>query len=271
MNILITGASGFLGKNVAKILKEKNYNTTIIGRKKRKIKNYIHCNLNNLKKFELILRRLKPDVVINLAAEVSFKKKTKNLYKINSLCPHLIAKYCKENNSHFIHASSIVVNGVRSIYNKKTSLNPINEYGKSKLKAERLIIKSNCKFTILRFGGIYGRNGPNHLGINKFIKSAIKGKRLIFKGNKMSLRNYVFVKDAAKFILKCLRQKKYGIFYVGGEIISFNSMLKKINNILGKSKNIIFVKNNNKQDNQIIKTNNFVNFTSFEKSLKTIK
>lgn len=48
-------------------------------------------------------------------------------------------------------------------------------------------------------------------------------------------------------------------------------MLKKINNILGKSKNIIFVKNNNKQDNQIIKTNNFVNFTSFEKSLKIIK
>ena len=87
----------------------------------------------------------------------------------------------------------------------------------------------------------------------------------------MSLRNYVFVKDAAKFILKCLRQKKYGSFYVGGEIISFNSMLKKINNILGKSKNIIFVKNNNKQDNQIIKTNNFVNFTSFEKSLKIIK
>lgn len=92
MNILITGASGFLGKNVAKILKEKNYNTTIIGRKKRKIKNYIHCNLNNLKKFELILRRLKPDVVINLAAEVSFKKKNQKFVQ-NQL--FMSTSYCK--------------------------------------------------------------------------------------------------------------------------------------------------------------------------------
>ena len=271
MNILITGASGFLGTEVTKILKENNYKTTIIGRKKNRIRNYIHCNLNNLNKFKLILRKLKPDIVINLAAEVNFKKKTKNMYKINSLCPHLIAKYCKENNSHFIHASGTIVNGVKSIYNKKTSFNPTNEYGKSKLKAERLIIKSNCKFTILRFGGIYGRNGPNHLGINRFIKSAIRGKRLIFKGNKMSLRNYVFVKDAAKSILKCLRQKKYGIFYVGGEIISFDFMLKKINKILGKSKNIIFIGNNKKQDNQIIKSNSLIKYTSFEKSLKIIK
>ena len=57
MNILITGASNFLGKDVAKILKEKNYNTTIIGRKKRKIKNYIHCNLNHLKKFRVLITK----------------------------------------------------------------------------------------------------------------------------------------------------------------------------------------------------------------------
>ena len=271
MNILITGASGFLGKEVTKILKKNHYNLTLIGRKNIKNKKYIYCNLNNLKKFNLILKRLKPDVIINLAAEVNFKRKTKNMYKINSSCPHLIAKYCKKNNSHFIQTSGTIVNGLKSIYNKRASFNPTHDYGKSKLKAERLIIKSKCKYTILRLGGIYGRNGPSHLGINKFIDLAIKGKRLIFNGNKMSRRNYIFVKDAAKSIFKCLKYKKYGIFYVGGEIISFNLMLKKINKILGKSKKIIFLGNNKKQDSQIIKSNNLIKYTTFEKSLRLIK
>ena len=58
----------------------------------------------------------------------------------------------------------------------------------------------------------------------------------IINGNKNNLRNYIFVKDAAKFILDCLKNKKYGIFYVGGEVISFEKMLKNINTILCKKK-----------------------------------
>lgn len=271
MNILITGASGFLGRKVTEILKKNNYNLILIGRKKIRKKNYIHCNLSNLKKFSFILQKLKPEVIINLAAEVNFKRKTKNMYTVNSLCPQIIAKYCKKNNSHLVHASGTLVNGSKSIYSKKTSFNPTNDYGKSKLKAEKLIIKSNCKFSILRFGGIYGKGGPSHLGINKFIDLALKGKKLVFKGNKMSQRNYVFVEDAAKAVFNCLKYKKFGVFYLGGQIISFNLMLKKINKILGKSKNITFIQNNKKIDNQIINSNRLVKYTTFEKSLRLIK
>jgi dTDP-4-dehydrorhamnose reductase len=270
MNVLITGSSGFLGKEVIKILIKKKYKLTLISRKKSK-KNYIFCNLNNLKKLKVILREFKPDAIINLAAEVNFYKKTKNMYKVNSQCPYEIAKFCKEKKIHFIQASGTIVNGIKKVYSRRTKFNPINHYGKSKLKGDLLIKKTNCKYTILRFGGIYGKNGPNHLGINKFISLALKGKKIKFNGNKKSLRNYIFVQDAAKIILNCLQYKKLGIFYIGGEILSFESMLKKINNILGKKESILFHKNNKKIDNQIVRADKIVKYMSFSNSLKLIK
>lgn len=271
MKVLITGSSGFLGRELVKILNKRKYILTFLGRKKKKEKNYIFCNLKNLEQLKIALEKCNPDVIINLAAEVNFSKKTKNMYVINSLCPYEIAKFCKKKKIHFIHASGTVVNGVKKIYNRKTRFSPINHYGKSKLKAEILIKQTNCNYTILRFGGIYGKNGPNHLGINKFISLALKGKKIIFNGNKNSLRNYIFVKDAAKIILNCLQNKKYGIFYVGGETLTFEIMLKKINMILGKKKNILFLKNKKIKDNRIIKADKIIKHTSFADSLRLIK
>ena len=68
-----------------------------------------------------------------------------------------------------------------------------------------------------------------------------------------------------------MQMKKYGIFYLGGETLSFELMLKKINTILGKKKKIIFIKNKKKKDIQIIKTDEIIKNTSFANSLKLIK
>ena len=78
------------------------------------------------------------------------------MHKVNTLCPYIFAKFCKIKNAHFIQASTIMVNGKKSNYNIKTKYNPINDYGKSKLRAENLIKKTNCRYSIIRFGGIYG-------------------------------------------------------------------------------------------------------------------
>lgn len=271
MNVLLTGSSGFLGKEVVKVLDNHKYKLTFITRRKKRKKNYIFCNLANLKKLKTVLKESEPDVIINLAAEVNFKQNTKNMYNINSYCPYEIAKYCKKKKIHFIHVSGTIINGIKKIYSRKTKFNPINHYGKSKLQGDILIKKTNCNHTILRFGGIYGKDGPTHLGINKFINLALNGKKIIFDGNKKSLRNYVFVKDAAKVILNCLQNKKYGVFYVGGEILSFETMLKKINKILGKKKDVLFIKNKEKINSQIIKNDKIIRHTSFVESLKLLR
>jgi nucleoside-diphosphate-sugar epimerase len=269
MKILITGSTGFLGKVVVRLIKKKKIFT--LSRKKNKSKNNFYCHLENLNKIKYILNFLKPDVIINLAAEVNFIKKTKNMYKVNSLAPKIFAEYCKKNNKHLIQASGTLVNGIHSVYNRKTRLSPTSAYGKTKLAGEKYIQKTKCNYSIIRFGGIYGKNGPKHLSLNNFIKKAINKKNLIFTGNSNNKRNYIFVNDAAKFIISCINKKKFGIFYLGGETQTFKIMIEKINSIIGSKKKIIFKKNKDLKSDQIIMKDKSFKTTSFSNSLKIIK
>ena len=172
MKILITGSKGFLGRSVVKLINKKN-NLYFITRKKNKIKKNFYCDLENLKRVKYIVNFLKPDVIINLAAEINFITRTKKMHKVNSLVPKIFAQYCKKYNKHLIQASGTLVNGIYSLYNHKTKLKPVNAYGKTKLSGEKYIQNTKCNYSIIRFGGIYGRNGPSHLGINNFINQAI--------------------------------------------------------------------------------------------------
>jgi dTDP-4-dehydrorhamnose reductase len=270
VKILITGSTGLLGKALVRIIDKKKNNLYFVTRKKNKKKNNYFCNLDNLKKIKYITNLIKPDVIINLAAEVNFITKTKKMHKVNALVPKIFAQYCKKYNKYLIQASSILVNGIHSLYNHKTKQNPVNAYGKTKLIGEKYIQKSKCDHTIIRFAGIYGRRG-HHLGINYFIDQAINKKKLIFSGNIRSKRNYVFVNDAAKAIIHCMIKKKFGLFYLGGEVQTFKTMIKKINLLLGNKKKIIFKKNNESKFNQITKSSNFFKITPFSNSLKIIK
>lgn len=179
MKILITGSTGFLGKVVIRNIKIKK-NLFFITRNRKKRKNNFYCHLENLKKVKYIINFLKPDVIINLAAEVNFIKRTREMYKVNTLVPKIFAQYCRKYNKHLIHTSSILVHGMHSFYNHKTCLKPKIAYAKTKLLADKYILKTKCNYSILRFGGIYGKNGPSHLGINNYIKKAIKKKNNFF-------------------------------------------------------------------------------------------
>ena len=53
----------------------------------------------------------------------------------------------------------------------------------TKLNGDKYIIKSKCKYSILRLPGIFGFNGPKHLGLNNFIMSKLAKKKINFTGN----------------------------------------------------------------------------------------
>ena len=71
MKILITGASGFLGKEVVNIFKNKKYKIFKISRTNKNFNNY---NLENTQAVSKLLNKIQPDIIINLAAKVDFKK-----------------------------------------------------------------------------------------------------------------------------------------------------------------------------------------------------
>jgi len=275
MKILIFGATGFLGKKLIKLLdKQKNLKVFKALRKKKSIsdQSLFFCDLKSTLSIKNALNTLSPDIVVNLGAKVSFKKKTDDMFLVNAVAPKIIGNYCSLNHAYYIHTSSIAVHGFHNkLFNNKITYNPDTEYGKSKLIGDLNIIKSGCFYSILRFPGIYGFGGPDHLGINVSIKNALNNKKPILFGDGFARRNYIFVEDAAKIIVKLIKKKTKDIFYLGGQTVTFKKMFEDIYKFWFPNSKIIKRKSKNKTHDQIsIINKRFSNYTNFYGSLKKI-
>jgi nucleoside-diphosphate-sugar epimerase len=207
--VLILGGKGFLGSRVTATLAESNLIDLICHDR----------SMFSLSETSKLLDALEGgvDAIVNCAATVSFdsQKSSDYFYPVNVLVPSLLADWCKNNDKFYVHVSSSAVHGVKSSYVSVNSpYNPDTPYGYSKYLADLNVICSGAKNAIVRFGGIWGKNGPEHLGLNKAVASALFGKQLTIFG-RGGLRNYVHVNCAAKAIAHILNYQLTGIFFCG--------------------------------------------------------
>ena len=259
--ILLTGENGFLGKKIKKkLLKKKNF---LLIKKKSGSKYCI--DLKDPKKVKTFLKKTQPDIIINAAVRANFnkEKKFKNMNKINCESVKVMANYCKTKSKKLIQVSGSIVHPKSRKYNLNTKLEPKNYYGRTKLNADKFIINKKINYTIIRFGGIFGKMGPSHLFINKILKS--KAKNIKYTGNFHVKRNYIHVEDAANNIIKIIQKNLKGIFYSGGEIISFRKML----NLIAKKKKISIdlIYRNNGDFDEIVENNKLFKFKKFSNCL----
>lgn len=230
MKILVTGADGFLGAAVMRKLRRSYSEIVPVTRRSHVGDGFVLCDLSDPIAVADLLERAKPSCVVNLAARADFSQAVlADLYAINTLCPAIIADYCRKHDAHLVQASGTIVLGFYNTnYSTNTPERPDTDYGTSKLLAEKMIMASGCNYAIIRFGGIFGINGPEHLGINRAIKQAQNGILPKVVASGAATRNYVFVEDAAAMIEKSIADKLCGIFMAGGETISIKGMLQAI-------------------------------------------
>ena len=107
--------------------------------------------------------------------------------------------------------------------------------------------------------------------INVSIKKALNNKKPVLLGSGSAKRNYIFVEDAAKVIVNLIKKKTKGIFYLGGETITFEKMFNDIYNLWFPNFKIMKKQSKKKIHDQIsIASKQFHNCTSFYDSLKKI-
>lgn len=230
MKVLVTGANGFLGSALLDQLKETQHTVWPLVRKKQRSQD-IECNMENLTGLLDRLNQYQPDIIINCAAKVDFSQNSRQgQYKVNALAPAVLAGWCLDNGSHLIQISGSIVNGnSTTLFNSNTKEEPINYYGQTKLLADNAIQLSQCSHLIVRFGGIFGKGGPEHLGINRAINQAELGNTPIVFGQGNALRNYIHVQDAAKLLVYCLDRHIRGVHYSGSQqVISIRQMIDDI-------------------------------------------
>ena len=111
----------------------------------------------------------------------------------------------------FIFGSSSSVYGDQKKFPIKETFkeNPKNPYAKTKLKSEKIVInsfrKSNTNFIIFRFFTVYGPFGRPDMFIHKFLNSIKKNKKIKLYNNGLNFRDFTYVKDVVKILLKTLK------------------------------------------------------------------
>lgn len=270
MKILITGCSGYIGSCLSNYLKTKDKIYFLDKNKPKKIlkikKNFFKCNLNNYKKTEMVIKRLKPDVVVHLAAKSTVNDRIKKSSYISNnvkATKNLLKAMNKFKVNKIIFSSTAAVyNANRKLIKENYHLKPISNYGKTKLFAEKEIIKNKkINYVILRFFNVAGsiveksigefHNPETHL-IPVSVFRAIKNKSInIFGSNYKTndgtcVRDYVHVKDICLAIKKSifyLKKKKSLTINIGsGQGTSNKRVLITLAKILNQKINIIFLK-----------------------------
>lgn len=159
--------------------------------------------------------------------------------KINYYGIKNIVKICQLNDIQLIHISTdYVFDGKNTFfYSEKDKTNPINFYGKSKLKGEKYIEKNLQKYIILRTSWLYGKHGKNF--VNTMIELFNKNDTINVVNDQFGSPTYA--KDLAKTIYKIIKKQVYikGIYHYSGEgQITWYQFCKAIYNIVKKN-NII--------------------------------
>jgi len=276
MKILLTGSTGFLGRYVLDILSH-NFEVITTHRKKNTNdhkKDKIYFDLDKPNSYHQLENIKNIDYIIHLATKVGWSGESlDDLYQSNVLATKALINLAKRNNAKLIFSSAALIHGSnkRRITNK-SRIKIESPYIKSKYLAEKLILLSGIDNCILRISGIYGLNGPDHLGLNQTISNAINKNKLFHGKNLRGKRNYIYVKDVAKNIKFVLTKNICGVHLVAGkDEISIKNMIRKIYELFYSEYKINFNESSFKADQLIEHSDKLLIPMSFDQSLIDIK
>ena len=280
--ILITGANGYIGNCLFHILKNE-FNVIGIDKKKSNNKKVFQCNILNKSKFNSIIKREKPEVIVHLAAQ-SLVDETINkekYYTNNNKATEVLLEIMKNND-----VKKIIFSSTAAIYQQ--SSNPLKEnsnlkalstYAKTKLICEKKIQKEkNLKFIILRFFNVCSaldkpitgefHNPETHL-IPTIVYKAMFNKRIYIYGNDFNtpdgtfIRDYIHIKDICSAIEKSIRyiskNNKSKIFNIGNRRgLSNKQIINYIQKRMNDEINIKYVNRRKGDVSKLICNSNYV-------------
>jgi dTDP-4-dehydrorhamnose reductase len=159
MRLLLTGANGQVGSELAGSLPALG-DVAALDRQQ--------CDLLRPERFAGLIRRVKPDIIVNAAAYTAVNdaedEKHERAMKVNGGGVAALAQEAKQAGALLIHYSSdYVFDGSKDRpYTEDDPPQPLNVYGYSKLAGESAIRQAGGTFLILRTGWVYsatrGRN-----------------------------------------------------------------------------------------------------------------
>lgn len=241
MKVAITGATGFIGKE---LLTSCPNDIEVLALTRKSIKSNKYIKYDDL--FDVKAEHLVGcESFVHLAGvahSVATDPETYTLYN-TELVTHLAKEACKANIKRFIFISTIGVNGLntdKQPFRPTDSVKPHNDYARSKYNAEQelqtIAKDTGLEVVIIRPVLVYGKEAPGSFSL--LLKMISKFGILPF-GLVKNKRSFISVQNLADFIVLCLKHEKAAgqIFLASdGKALSIrafsNSIAKGLNKTL---------------------------------------
>lgn len=234
--ILITGATGRLGKSLVPALLENGYELRILAKEGENIAwNNVEVVRGEISDFQALDKACKSiDTVIHLAGIIDYHNKQLT-NKINYEGTRNVVNAALKNNvQRFIFISSVSVYG-KSKYlpmDENHPKNPQSCYGESKLLAENYVLASGLNCVVIRSPAIYGKN---YLEGFSNILNAIKSGKMCIIGDGKNHIQFIHIDDCVQAFLLVLENKDAnGVFNIAGpDVMTQEQIISLAAKILG--------------------------------------
>ena len=219
--LLVTGASGHLGLNLALLAVEHGYKVTGWTHSRGLMNPPFACesvDIGDLDALPATLRALEPEVIIHCAAiaNVDVAEKQPELsQRINADAPRVIASVAKQLGAKMIQISTdAVFDGSKGNYKEDDAVNPLNAYARTKLAGEHAVMKANPDAAIARVV-FYGWTLEGNRSLAEFFyNNLVAGKSV--NGFTDAYFNPLYVRDLAETLLEIAEANLKGIWHTFG-------------------------------------------------------
>jgi dTDP-6-deoxy-L-talose 4-dehydrogenase (NAD+) len=219
MNILVTGASGFIAQSFIKYSLKKKIKVIAISRKKKKLSNknlkwivgkFNKIKLDKIGKFEILVHFASEGIKINS------RNNLKKIFQINVFDSRdLILNAITNNCQKFLIISSSSEFGKLNVNTRGVKKGdfkfPNDIYGLSKLVFNRIIFnfskKYKCKFRVMRLFPVYGE-GENEKRLYSTIKRCAKKNENLYIKNPYEIRDFSHIDFVVKNLFDALNFNK---------------------------------------------------------------
>ncbi len=258
MRVIVTGATGFVGREIVSKLLEHHLTVFQVARKKNTEfstdrpaagENFLAADITEREQLAAIKKLANIDAVVHSAglAHQFGDTAREKFAAVNVLGTKNIVETAVELKvKHFILISSTAVYGIKKNVGKRepseideeTECRPETFYAESKLEAEKIcleICRQNAlPLTILRLAPVIGEDGG---GNTARLVSAIERGRFIWIGRGNNLKTLIYKKDVARAVVTVLFKKKEPeeIFNLAAEPVKMNVLVGEMEKSLHKS------------------------------------
>ena len=242
MKILVTGATGFVGRYLVNDLSKTDEVIACVRKKSSFLPSSVQQIVSN-NFFDIAIPK-DTDVIVHLAGIAHNKNNSVDEFKRINVdgTLELARKALESNIKRFIFISSIGVNGNSThgkAFTEQDTPNPTNDYTKSKYEAEKALAKlfenTNIDLVIIRPPLIYAHDAPGNF--SKLLMLIKLGQFLPF-GCTHNQRSFIAIENLVSFITACIYHdtKINETFLIADdEVISTKQLIQCVSSGMGKS------------------------------------